>query len=223
MNPEGDREEQYRQYLLEKLARKYGASRLPTRIKKQEAPYDRNNNPTQEDFRNEQGVSDAPVRLNAFWYDLTEQGGGLQPNPGVEYLWVVRDDGHLVIGVEDPSKFTEAFPFLNGDKSMDGLGHPTIAATFGAKGETQPGKGRIAGELKDAGGWLINDHSGRYGSGRGDTVDLLLRTAKLFGSYGIEIAYIQSKAGTDDAALSVDEARKLVAARRTAQTTKARL
>jgi len=210
MNVEGNREGQFIDSVTDKLTERFGAARLPKKVKRQEAPFDAKNVPTVGDTTNDGGVADAPVRLNSGWYDLTEEKGGFTPVASVKYLWVIREDGHLILGVEDPSQAPEAFgvdpaglPAASKD-AIEGLGHPTLAAKFGAGGVLQPGGGRIGGELfAAAGGWAINDHSGRYGGGRDNPKALLAEAAIEFGSLGITIAYIQSKptvlnGGTDD-------------------------
>jgi hypothetical protein len=192
MDLEAQRLREFRQYVENVLTTRYGNARLPAKVKQQEAPYDRDNNRTTGDFVNKDGVADAPVRLNLAYYDLTEEQGGLTPINGVIYLWVVREDGHLVIGVEDPSKWPAAFP--NAPKEGDGLGHPTLGVRFSATGEALPGKGRIAGELEAHGGaWKINDHSGRYSAGRGQVLEFLLNAAAKFRRYQIDVQYIESK------------------------------
>jgi len=211
MDLEGQREQQYLDKVMLQLTERFGAARLPKKVKRQEAPFDAENNPTRGDIENADGVADAPVRLNSGWYDLTEEDGGFTPVASVKYLWVIREDGNLILGVEDPSKAPEAFGIdlatLDQDAkgAIEGLGHPTLAAKFGKGGVLQPGGGRIGGELFAAagGGWAINDHSGRYGGGRPDPKGLLAEAAKEFARLGIPIAFIQSKAtaengGTDD-------------------------
>lgn len=192
MDLEAQRQQEFMKYVENLLTTRYGDARLPAKVKQQEAPYDRNNNRTGGDFVNKDGVNDAPVRLNLAYYDLTEEQGGLTPVSGVTYLWVVREDGHLVIGVEDPSKWPAAFP--NAPKEGDGLGHPTLGARFSPTGEALPGKGRIAGELEAyRGAWKINDHSGRYSAGRGAVLAFLLNAAAKFQRYRINVQYIESK------------------------------
>ncbi|HEU5469212.1 MAG TPA: hypothetical protein VFV67_01055 [Actinophytocola sp.] len=198
MNLEGQREQQYVENVMDRLTLRFGAARLPKKVKRQEAPY-QGDVPTGGDIVNQDGVPHAPMRLNAGWFDLTEEPGGMTPVEGVVYLWVIRGDGHLILGVEDPTKFPQAFGTdVSGLKSVDGLGHPTLAATFGAGGELDVGEGRIGGELFHEGGWVINDHSGRYGSGRGDTTALLVEAAEYFRAFGIDVQGYQSKEGTAD-------------------------
>lgn len=194
MDLEAERERAFKLYVERKLTERYGDARLPAKVKQQEAPYDNRNNRTEGDFVNPDGVTDAPVRLNHAYYDLTENQGGLTLVATVRYLWVIRGDGHLVIGVEDPSVWRDAFPSAPTDTSGDGLGHPSIAATFSPTGEALPGTGRIAGELEAyRGTWKINDHSGRYSSGRGQVLVFLVNAAQKFQRYGIDVQYIQSK------------------------------
>lgn len=209
MNLEGNRESQFVESVTATLTKRFGEARLPKKVKRQEAPYDSTNQPTPSDLTSEVGVDDAPLRLNSGWYDLTEEGG-FTPVTSVKYLWVIREDGHLILGVEDPSKAPEAFgtdpaglqPENRG--AIEGLGHPTLAAKFSKTGVLEPGSGRIGGELfVYSGGWAINDHSGRYSRGRDNTKALLTEAAAEFGSLGITITHIQAKpkvaeGGTDD-------------------------
>jgi hypothetical protein len=226
MNKEGDRERQYMNRIGVILDHLYGEGRPPAKVKQQEAPYDGGNKKTEGDFVNPQGVTEAPVRLNAAYYDLTEQQGGLTPVVGVTYLWVVRaDDGHLIVGVEDPSQMPTAFGVdvrdvvramqarkkelgeeVPSDNVLDGLGHTTLAAKFTPSGEAVPGRGRIAGELAAHGaGWKINDHSGRYTSGRSEVLPLLINAAIAFQGHGIDVQYIQSKTAFQDQIKTFEE------------------
>lgn len=220
--------------MREWLKARFGESRNPKKIKKQEAPFtvtgyneqtkEFDQEPTTKDFENESGVTDAPIRLNSAWYDLTEENGGLQPVGGVKYLWVVRDDGHLILGIEDvgqmkaafgvdPAETVKAMQAKQGkenvpDDVLEGLGHPTLAAKF-VDGAAVPAGGRIGGELSlGGGGWTINDHSGRFGKGRGDTRALLLEAAVEFGKFGIEVLCVQSKEGTADQPRLISEVEK---------------
>lgn len=208
MDLEAQREQAFRNYVEQQLTQRYGAAKLPAKVKQQEAPYDKQNNKTQGDFANQDGVTDAPVRLNHAYYDLTEEQGGLTPVVGVTYLWVIREDGHLVVGVEDPSVSPTAFANAPTGRMGDGLGHPTIAAKFSLTGEALPGRGRIAGELEAyAGAWKINDHSGRYSSGRGQVLVFLINAAEKFQRYQIDVQYIQSKVEFADQIRTLDELR----------------
>lgn len=133
------------------------------------------------------------VRINPGWRDLTLEPG-FTPVSGVMYLWVVREDGNLIIGVEvDKGKNTEAFEDFEGRNSQleegGALGHPTLAAAFDPEtGEAVAGEGRIGGELHDhEGRWFINDHSGRYSGGRDGTGALLQEAVGLFNANGVNV------------------------------------
>jgi hypothetical protein len=204
----------------------YGEAKLPGKVKEQEAPFNKDGSKRSGDIVNKEGVTDAPMRLNAAYCDLDEDGGDFRPAAGVTYLWAIRaDDGHLVVGVEDPSKMQAAFKFdpneivkamqakkrENGEdvppeSVLDGLGHPTLAVKFGPTGEALVGQARISGELEAHGGaWKINDHSGRYSAGRKQVVLYLINAAKKFQSFGIEVLFIQSKVEFDDKIKTLDE------------------
>ncbi len=216
MDLEAQREQQYREEVMARLEKRFGAARLPKKVKRQEAPFtfdktakpEDANTATVGDITSETGVTDAPLRLNSAWFDLTAVPSGMKPVAGVKYLWVIRGDGHLILGVEDPSQSPEAYGVdpsgLKGADAIEGLGHPSLAAKFGEGGVLEPGEGRIGGELfSHGGGWAINDHSGRYGSGRTGTAALLTEAAAEFGMLGITVSYIQAKpsladGGTDD-------------------------
>lgn len=206
----------------------YGAAKLPGKVKQQEAPYDKDNVRTEGDIVKKEGVSEAPIRINAAYYDLTENGGGFTPAGGVIYLWAIRDDGHLVVGVEDPTKMPAAFGVdpktvvaamqsrkaelgeeVPQDNVLDGLGHPTLAVRFGPSGEALVGSARISGELEEhSGSWKINDHSGRYSAGRTEVVPFLINAATKFQQFGIDVQYIQSKVQLDDRIMPLADLQK---------------
>lgn len=149
---------------------------------------------------NPREVAEAPVRLNAAWRDLTADGG-LPLVDGVVYLWVIREDNHLILGIENPAKAAQAFQGdpselpANASDAIEDLGHPTLAAQFGPDGSLHVGEGRIGGELRQMDGvWVINDSSGRYSAGREETKALLRNAAKLFHRCGVdEVGGIKTK------------------------------
>ncbi|MGB3439828.1 MAG: hypothetical protein WBA97_13860 [Actinophytocola sp.] len=243
MNNEGQREEQYKRrirvlmgHLLPEAGQQpppdtgkspdelYGTAKLPGKVKQQEAPYDKDNVRTTGDIVAKEGVTDAPMRINAAYYDLDANSGGFTPAGGVTYLWAIKeDDSHLVVGVEDPTKMSAAFGVdpketvsamqakksqlgedIPADNVLDGLGHPTLAVKFGPNGEALVGKARISGELEEhEGSWKINDHSGRYSAGRTEVVPYLINAATKFQRFGIDVQYIQSKVQLEDRIMSL--------------------
>jgi len=206
----------------------YGSAKLPGKVKEQEAPFNADGSKRSGDIVDKDGVKEAPMRLNAAYCDLDLDGGKFAPVSGVIYLWAIRDDGHLVVGVEDPSKMRAAFQFdpaeivksiqakkrelgepVPPDGVLDGLGHPTIAIKFGPNGEALVGTARIGGELEAHGGsWKINDHSGRYSAGRTEVLRYLLEAAKKFQSFSIDVQFIQSKIEFEDQIKSITELTK---------------
>lgn len=204
----------------------YGTAKLPGKVKEQEAPFNQDGSKRQGDIVNKEGVTDAPMRLNAAYCDLDLDGGSFKPVAGVTYLWAIRaEDAHLVVGVEDPSKMQAAFQFdpneivkamqakkrelgedVPPESVLDGLGHPTLAVRFGPNGEALVGQARISGELEAHGGaWKINDHSGRYSAGRKEVLIFLLSAAKKFRNFGIDVQYIQSKLEFNDQIKALDD------------------
>jgi len=147
------------------------------------------NQPTDR-YKPQRGEVIAPTRLNPAWTDLTANPigsptysfGAVQ---SVRYDWVLTSpDLHLVVGLEKPWEHPEAFGFREGDRAwrriaadMQGsgrTGHPTLVCNFAAADPDHPersgaiestGLGLIGGELvyQNAGTWLINNNSGRFG------------------------------------------------------------
>ena len=136
------------------------------------------------------GAVIAPSRLNPAWTDLTESPIGsrtfsFEPVQSVRYDWVLTSpELHLVVGLEKPWEHPEAFGFRDGDPRWERIsaqlqvagrtGHPTLVCSFAPiDGNPQAsagivestGLGLIGGELiyQNAGAWLINNNSGRFG------------------------------------------------------------
>jgi len=121
-------------------------------------------------------------RVNPAYYHLRD----LNPNafvPTVPYIWVITEKREVVIGIEAPWDYPDAFGF-NIENPEDAknwthiqqqlkeaqpiLGHPTIAVQFletrADAGTTLPGKCYIGGDLfHDGENWILNNRSGRYG------------------------------------------------------------
>ncbi len=92
---------------------------------------------------------------------------------GKEYIWVVREDGTLVIGEEVPTGNT--LPTGQPEK----LGHPTLT-------NGQPA--RIGGELRyENGRWIINNASGRYSGHPDRGSEQLDNVAKRFEQAGLPV------------------------------------
>jgi hypothetical protein len=121
-------------------------------------------------------------RLNSFYTNITLNGMKSESCKLVEsvpYLWVYNDKEEIIIGVEDPLKYPQAFvdpgiPIQKAafDKIKPSLfaarklGHPTLASHFDDKGAalTDRGQAYIGGELIcENGKWILNNVSGRYG------------------------------------------------------------
>ena len=126
-----------------------------------------------------------PVRLNPAWTDITQAKRDnalyqFQPVQSVRYDWLLTSpDHHVIVGLEKPWEHPEAFG-CRGDeiwwrrvkeelKQSGRTGHPTLSAAFsnvdeGGKIESA-GQAVIGGELvyQNAGRWLINNNSGRFG------------------------------------------------------------
>jgi hypothetical protein len=127
--------------------------------------------------------------INPVWIDIENDPQEFVQHRSVTFLWVMRDDGHIIVGVEEPWKYPEAFD--PGVKKMldqmkehyeakakyyaelgsirDGSGgHPTLAAWFSQTGQASDHAGfaYIGGELKYIGDhWVLTNQSGRFGRG----------------------------------------------------------
>jgi hypothetical protein len=146
-------------------------------------------NPTDR-YKPQRGEVIAPTRLNPAWTDLTANPIGSRTYSfgavqSVRYDWVLTSpDLHLVVGLEKPWEHPEAFGFHENDRywrqiaaemeSSGRTGHPTLVCSFAAVDPAHPeraggiestGLGLIGGELvyQNAGSWLINNNSGRFG------------------------------------------------------------
>lgn len=162
----------------------YGKAQDPKRVKDHERPTQTVVNDKQQ---TEEQMLNKEVRLNLGW--VTPRTQKFAPQQTVRYLWVVTDEGELVVGVEDALNNPDAFEpgqvaYLKGQAAD--LGHPTLAADFVENdGRTVPGQGRIGGELfYQNGSWAINNASGRYSKDRTENMlPLLANVAKLFQQY----------------------------------------
>lgn len=141
-------------------------------------------------YKPQRGEAISPTRLNPAWTDITADPIGsrtfsFEPVQSVRYDWVLTSpDLHLVVGLEKPWEHPEAFGFRAGDprwrkiagdmESSGRTGHPTLVCNFAAADPEHPeragaiestGLGLIGGELvyQNAGSWLINNNSGRFG------------------------------------------------------------
>lgn len=112
--------------------------------------------------------------------------------PGQMYLWVLTGDDHLVIGLENAWKQGGALDtdlergISNYLESKGKAGHPTLTPRWNDDGSVSddPGQACIGGELNFTDGhWVIDNNSGRYGSGPGDGSrkrDLMNHAARKF-------------------------------------------
>ncbi|MET0403518.1 MAG: hypothetical protein ABW123_13990 [Cystobacter sp.] len=128
--------------------------------------------------------------LNPVWIDIQANPEEFVAHEDVPYLWAQREDGHVVLGVEEPWKYPHAFaesakPMLEKMKKhyeaqaehwrdqgiKDGSGgHPTVAARIESTGvvSTPAGSAFLGGELrynKRSNQWVLNNYSGRFGRG----------------------------------------------------------
>lgn len=166
------------------------AGKAPSYIEKQEfAAHVQKpglNSPTDR-FKPQRGEPIEPTRLNPAWTDLTANPirsatFSFEPVQSVRYDWVLTSpELHLVVGLEKPWDHPEAFGFRGSEpvwkriaadmKASGRSGHPTLVCSFAAAGGERPGAiestglGLIGGELvyQNAGTWLINNNSGRFG------------------------------------------------------------
>lgn len=125
--------------------------------------------------------------INPVWIDIQTDPQEFVANKSVTFLWVMRDDGSVIVGVEEPWKYPDAFspsvrPMLEEMRKhyeakaaywdehsvRDGSGgHPTLAAWFSPSGDASghAGFAYIGGELRYEAetGWILTNQSGRFG------------------------------------------------------------
>lgn len=104
---------------------------------------------------------------------LSEHGGNF-PRGRLDILWILQDDGRLVVALED----------INGIK----LGHPTLAAYGKSLAPGEIPLARFGGEIRyKSGQWVLNKSSGRYSSVAGITADDLEQVARAIREFGLDI------------------------------------
>ncbi|KFA87389.1 hypothetical protein [Archangium violaceum] len=128
--------------------------------------------------------------INPVWIDIQSNPKEFVPHKSVTFLWVMRGDGNVILGVEEPWRYKEAFdksvwPMLEKMKQhyeaeaeywktqsiRDGSGgHPTLAAWFDPTGRASDHAGfaYIGGELRydeNTSQWVLTNQSGRFGRG----------------------------------------------------------
>ena len=128
--------------------------------------------------------------INPVWIDILAnpeeftQIKEIEAFQDVVFLWVLREDGKVIVGIEEPWRFPEAFDpslkdplekmkeYFEENKKFfekDGSGgHPTLAAWFADDGRSScyAGAAYIGGELKfnkSSGKWELSNKSGRFG------------------------------------------------------------
>lgn len=116
-------------------------------------------------------------RINPAYTNLsdTQRIKPFKPQEGVTYIWGYTENGDVIVGIEEPWKYPQAFEpsnYLSEElealKKLSqevGFGHPTVTADFTKEAEVKIGKARIAGELfydKKNKSWCINNKSGRF-------------------------------------------------------------
>ncbi|MCP0913036.1 DUF5617 domain-containing protein [Legionella sp. 27cVA30] len=118
-------------------------------------------------------------RINLGYTNLHHSSQKINLIKDVNYLWVYNAKKELILGIEEPWKYPQAFidrqnteqlNFFNSKilpqlKKAGILGHPTLACHFSAQGSALPKEGQafIAGELGyREGKWVLNNNSGRY-------------------------------------------------------------
>lgn len=138
--------------------------------------------------------------INPVWIDIQANPGEFVADQSVTYLWVLRDDGRVILGIEEPWKFPQAFSDTVQEKledmrkhfeaeyqkrEKDGSGgHPTLAAWFDETGRADPERGYafLGGELKYNGEinkWVLSNRSGRFGRGADLTQEAVSEEAVL--------------------------------------------
>jgi len=127
--------------------------------------------------------------INPVWIDIQQNPEEFVADTSVTFLWVMRGDGAIILGIEEPWRFPGAFdPSVHdkleemrehyetraklwaelGEKDGSG-GHPTLAAWFAETGEASDyaGFAYLGGELKyQDGHWVLSNESGRFGRGQ---------------------------------------------------------
>lgn len=103
----------------------------------------------------------------------------------IPFLWLVRNNGSLVVSVEEvldlPSGQSVGVFAGQTDKRESKLGHPSLT-------DDPQFHARIAGELKyDKGLWVLTNASGRYGDNERTKPEHLENVAKEFEKYHIQV------------------------------------
>jgi len=103
----------------------------------------------------------------------------------IPFLWLIRDDGNLVVAVEEifDTEIGRSVGVFAGqtDKRESKLGHPALT-------DHPRYYARIAGELRfDRGQWLLTNASGRYGDVERTSEEQLQNVAKEFEKYHIQV------------------------------------
>jgi hypothetical protein len=110
----------------------------------------------------------------------TEGGARITLKPGVEYIWVIDEQGRLRVGEEIVvGKEPDGYPRK--------LGHPTL---------TEAADGRIGGELRfdpQTGTWRVNNASGRYARHPDRGPDQLRAAAEALRAAGIAVGEVEYK------------------------------
>jgi hypothetical protein len=125
--------------------------------------------------------SDGRVRLTPLWYRLPDFPRVFLERQDAHWHYAVDANGEIRIGSEEIRTVVEDgewHQLLDGmrrvdenltldrlKKSLDGQGHPTIAAGFADQGITETWPARVSGEFNwnaASGRWEVNDKSGRY-------------------------------------------------------------
>lgn len=99
-------------------------------------------------------TKDGKVIINPDFVSLKDNPDW-RPQPYISYLWVLKDEDNIFIGIETQVAQQHTDP--NTTASRQGYGHPTL---------TEGGTALYGGELlhkPELGDWIINGASGRYG------------------------------------------------------------
>ncbi|MEV1321006.1 hypothetical protein AB0J14_33560 [Micromonospora arborensis] len=126
-------------------------------------------------------LADGRVRLNPVWYRLADFPPAFLERKDARWHYTVDADGEIRIGTEEIrtvlddeewQQLLTGMRRLDGEltleglkASLDGQGHPTIAAGFVGPGDTEERPARVSGEFgwnAVTGRWEANDKSGRY-------------------------------------------------------------
>lgn len=148
-------------------------------------------------------------RINPAYTNIS-QGQTFKAIEGVTYLWLYTDKMEVIMGIDKPWHYPEAFKVNNdaewqriaaqlregaqSNNKLEPIGHPTLACTFEPTGaaKSEEGKAYLGGELrydnsKDQ--WVLSNKSGRFGRAKETDAFIIDKSKKILYEVGREISH----------------------------------